>query len=93
MTVTTTTPDPLVLTPDIVGAARIRTHTYESFGRAVVAEALRRAEMAESFSGEGVTLSTPFTVKPGSTAGRDPAIRSFCLDVDILGVSIHVYVE
>ncbi len=93
MTATTTTPDPQVLTPEIVGAARIRAHTYESFGRAIVAEALRRAEMAESFSSEGVTLSTEFSVKPGSTAGRDPAVRSFCLDVDLFGVSIHIYVE
>jgi hypothetical protein len=93
MTATTTMPDPQVLTPDIVGAARIRAHTYESFGRAIVAEALRRAEIAETLDGDGVTLSTEFTVRPGSTAGRDPAVRSFCLDVDIFGASIHIYVE
>jgi hypothetical protein len=93
MTATTTIPDPQVLTPDIVGAARIRAHNYESFGRAIVVEALRRAETAETLDGDGVTLSTEFTVRPGSTAGRDPAVRAFCLDVDLFGVSIHIYVE
>jgi hypothetical protein len=86
----TTSPEVAAFTPELVSAGANRAHTYESWGRAVIAEALRRAAKSDEFDSDGVTVSADITMRPGSTAGRDPSTNSGCIDVDILGVHIHI---
>lgn len=94
MTVTapapTTTPTPIPFTPDLVTAGANRAHTYESWARAVIAEAMERASSSDSFDSNGVSVPADITIRPGSTVGRDPSTNSVCIDVEFLGIHIHV---
>jgi len=45
----TTSPEVAAFTPELVSAGANRAHTYESWGRAVIAEALRRAAKSDEF--------------------------------------------
>lgn len=86
----TTEPAVTPFTPELVSAGANRAHTYESWGRAVIAEAMERASKSDDFDSDGVTVSADITMRPGSTVGRDPSTNSVCIDVEFLGIHIHI---
>jgi len=87
---TTTPPAPVPFTSELVQAGANRAHSYESWGRAVIAEALERASKPDQFDSDGISITGDITIRPGSTAGRDPSINSGCIDVEFLGIHIHI---
>jgi len=87
---TPTTPTTVPFTPELVTAGANRAHSYESWGRAVIAEAMERASSSDDFDSAGVSVPAEITIRPGSTVGRDPGTNSGCIDVEFLGIHIHV---
>jgi predicted signal transduction protein with EAL and GGDEF domain len=80
------------LTPDLLANGAVRAHNFESFGRAIVAEALRQASSAK-VNAAGTKIPTEITIRPSSIAGRDPTIRTVCIDVCVGPVCVHVMIE
>jgi hypothetical protein len=89
-TSTATASVPVPFTRELVEAGANRAHTYESWARAVIAEAMDRAARTESFDSDGISVTGDITIRPGSTVGRDPSTNSVCIDVEFLGIHIHV---
>lgn len=87
---TITAPAPIPFTRELVEAGVNKAHTYDSWARAVIAEAFERAASAESFDSNGMSVTGDITIRPGSTVGRDPSTNSVCIDVAFLGIHIHV---
>ena len=81
------------LTPELVGTGASRAHSYESFGRAVVAHALRAAAKSGTLGALTTTVPAEFTVRSSTTEDRGPVIRSGCIDVCIFDVCVHVQWE
>jgi hypothetical protein len=67
---TTTATAGVPFTPQLVEAGANRAHTYESWGRAVIAEAMERASKSNDFESDGVSVNADITMRPGSTLGR-----------------------
>jgi hypothetical protein len=94
MSTTATAPAPVAtpvpFTRELVEAGAMRAHTYESWARAVIAEALERVANDDTFDSDGMSVTGDITIRPGSTVGRDPGTNSGCIDVEFLGIHIHV---
>ena len=91
-TPTTPTPTTLTFSSELVAAAAGRVHTYESWARAVIAEAMKRASTAEAFDAHGMTVSADITIRPEST-GRDPKLEwgtKTCGGIELFGIRLHV---
>jgi hypothetical protein len=82
------------LTPELLANGAVRAHNFESFGRAIVAEALRQGEASfAEVDAAGTKIPTEITIRPSSIAGRDPTIRTVCIDVCVGPVCVHVMIE
>ena len=81
---------PVPFTPELVTAGANRAHTYESWARAVIAEAMERASASDDFDSDGVSVSADITIRPGSTLGRDPSVNFVCIDFELFGIHIHI---
>ena len=53
---TTPTPTTIPFTPELVTAGANRAHSYESWARAVIAEAMERASSSDDFDSAGVSV-------------------------------------
>ena len=80
------------LTPELLANGAVRAHNFESFGRAIVAEALRHASEG-TIDAAGTKIPSEITIRPSSVAGRDPTIRTVCIDVCVGPVCVHVFIE
>lgn len=78
------------LTPELVSTGAARVHTYESFGRAIIGQALRAAAKSETLGTDAATIPTEITIRSSTTEDRGPVLRSGCIDVCILDVCVHV---
>jgi hypothetical protein len=61
--------DVVQLTPELLANGAVRAHNFESFGRAVVAEALRHASEGK-IDAAGTKIPTEITIRPSSVASR-----------------------
>jgi hypothetical protein len=79
--------------PELLAAGAGRVHTYESWARAVIAEALKRASASEEINSAGVSVPADITIRPES---RDPSVNfpfggsGTCGGAEVFGIRIHV---
>jgi hypothetical protein len=82
----------ILLTKENVSQAAVRANNYESFGRAVVAHVMQTAARSK-LDTELATVPLEFTLRPSLSPGRDPTLRTVCIDLCIGPVCIHVVVD
>ena len=77
---------------ELLANGAVRAHNFESFGRAIVAEALRNAS-ERRIDAAGTKFPTEITIRASSAAGRDPSIRSVDIEVCIGSICVQVHIE
>ena len=81
------------LTVDDLELAMHRVNDYESFGRSIVAQALRSAVQSAALQDGEVRVPTEVVIRSGATPDRDPTKRTVCIDVCVFDACLHVFVE